>query len=59
MNTPAAATGPPTPHTHRKPGKPVTDGPRLPRLDAKHRGEPAPLLDQLRDVTRTTGRTHI
>ena len=53
------APRPPIVHTHRKPGKPVTDGPRLPRLGAKHRGEPAPLLDQLRDVTRTTGRTHI
>ena len=53
------APRPPIVHTHRKPGKPVTDGPRLPRLDAKHRGEPAPLLDQLRDVTRTTGRAHI
>ena len=40
MNTPAPR--PPIVHTHRKPGKPVTDGPRLPRLDAKHRGEPRP-----------------
>ena len=57
MNTPAPC--PPIVHTHRRPGKPITDGPRHPRLDARHRGEPAPLLDQLRDVTRTATRTHI
>ena len=57
MNTPAPR--PPIVHTHRKPGRPITGGPRRPRIDAKHRGEPAPLLDQLRDVTRTATRTHI
>lgn len=52
------APRPPIAHTHRKPGKPVTTGPRTARLDATHRADPRPLTEQLWDVTRTAARTH-
>lgn len=52
------APRPPITHAHRKPGAPDTTGPRGARHDATHRGEPHPLLDQLRDVTKTAGRLH-
>ena len=64
MNTPAIT--PPLAHTHRKPGTITAQDifSHRAREAARtapptHRGEPRPILDELRTVNANVGRTHV
>ena len=55
---------PPAAHTHRKPGR-ITSADilasrrRLADYEPTHRGEPRPVMDELRIVNANVGRTHV